>query len=126
MTQLTLERPGRHHVVRSVGPAGIQVGDSVFTGPLILGAQELIDDWPPATLDSLAPEHLQPILDLSPEVVLLGTGPEQGFLHPSRLAPFYRAGVGIEVMTTEAACRTFNVLVMEERRVVAALLPMSP
>jgi uncharacterized protein len=65
------------------------------------------------------------VLALEPEVVLLGTGARQQFLHPSRLAPIYRAGVGVEIMTTAAACRTFNILVAEERRVVAALLPAS-
>lgn len=126
MSQLTLERPGRHHVVRSVSAAGIQVGDSLFTKSLVLGARALIDDWPPTTVEELAEAHFEPILALEPEVVLLGTGARQEILHPSRLAPCHRQGVGIEVMSTEAACRTFNVLVIEERRVVAALLPLVP
>ncbi len=124
MSQLTLERPGRHHFVRSAGPEGIRIGDVLYTGALVIGAQTLLDDWPPTDVDSLRDEHFEPVLELDPEVVLLGTGAQQEILHPSRLAPCYRRGVGIEVMTTEAACRTFNVLAMEERRVVAALLPL--
>ncbi len=126
MSQLTLERPGRHHFIRSVSEAGIRIGDAVYPDALVLGADTLIDDWAPGCVDDLVDEHFGVILDLAPEVVLLGTGEQQTFLHPSRLAPFHRGGVGVEVMTTEAACRTFNVLVMEGRRVVAALLPIRP
>ena len=68
--------------------------------------------------------HLEALLALEPEVVLLGTGARQVFLPPRQLAPFYRKAVGVELMTTDAACRTFNVLAAEERRVVAGLLPI--
>lgn len=123
-SQLVLERPGNHHFVRGVSAEGIRIGDRVVTGSLVLGANTLLDDWPPDTVDELEEAHFEAVLALEPEVVLLGTGAKQHFLHPSRLAPFHRRGIGIEVMTTEAACRTFNVLAMEERRVVAALLPL--
>jgi uncharacterized protein len=59
---------------------------------------------------------------MEPEVVLLGTGPRQHFPEASFAARFLRANVGFEVMDTGAACRTFNVLVAEQRRVVAVLL----
>jgi len=126
MSQLTLDPPGRHHYVRSVSEHGIRVGDTVYTESLVIGADKLLDDWPPATVDDLEEAHFDAVLAMEPEVVLLGTGPTQAILHPSKLAPFYREGVGIEVMTTEAACRTFNVLATEQRRVVAALLSMTP
>ena len=125
MTQLTLDRPGNYHHVRSVGPEGIRIGEDTHGEALILSAETLITDWPPQRLEAVEENHWEAVLALKPEVVLVGTGKTQHFPHPSLLAPFYRAGVGIEVMTTEAACRTFNVLASEDRRVVAALLPIA-
>lgn len=121
-SQLSLDPQGRNHI-RSVSDEGVRIGDSVYPGPLIVAAEAIIDDWPPARLEDLEDEHLGVVLALEPEVVLLGTGATQQFLHPSRLAPIYRAGIGVEIMTTAAACRTYNILAAEERRVVAALLP---
>jgi uncharacterized protein len=59
---------------------------------------------------------------MEPEVVLLGTGRKQAFPAPRLLKTFYQRGIGFEAMTTEAACRTFNVLVSEGRTAVAALI----
>ena len=97
---------------------------SVHTRALLLSAETLVADWPPQSLDSVLEQHWDAVLELDPEVVLVGTGKRQQFPAPAVLAPFYRAGVGVEVMTTEAACRTYNVLASEDRRVVAALLPL--
>jgi uncharacterized protein len=124
MTELTLEMPGDHLFIRATGPQGIRIGDRHFSGSLILGRQTLIESWDPLSVEDLQDQHFTAVLDLQPEVVLLGTGAKQKMLHPQRLARFHRAGVGIEVMSTEAACRTFNVLAAEDRQVVAALLPL--
>ncbi len=123
-SQLSLDPRGPHHFIRSVSEAGIRVDDTLYERALAIAPDTIIDDWPPQDLETLAADHFEPLFALDPEVVLLGTGAEQAFLHPSRLAPFYQRGIGVEVMTTAAACRTFNVLVSEERRVVAALLPI--
>lgn len=123
-SQLSLDPPGPHHFIRAVSEAGVRIGESTYTGALVV-APDVIDDWTPARLEELEDDHLEPLFALEPEVVLLGTGAKQAFLPPARLAPFYRRGVGIECMTTEAACRTFNVLASEGRRVVAALLPIT-
>lgn len=125
MTQLTLEKPGDHHFVRSVSEEGIRIGDTLYTEGILLSATTLQEQWGPAQLDALSDTDLESVLQLKPEVILLGTGGIQQFLHPSRLAPCHRAGVGIELMTTDAACRTFNVLASEGRHVVAALLPVT-
>ena len=66
------------------------------------------------------------IFDLQPEVILIGTGNTQIFLPPATQVHFFRRNFGFEVMTTDAACRTFNVLAAEGRQVVAALLPLTP
>ena len=124
MTDLSLEPPGDHLFIRALGENGIRVGERWITGAFIIGRQHVQTDWPPQTLDQLSEAHFGPILELKPELVLLGTGSRQGLVSPALLRSFYAAGVGIEVMTTDAACRTFNLLAAEDREVVAALLPL--
>ena len=121
--ELTLERPGDHLFVRSVSEAGIEVIDRLCTGPLILSSDRLLEHWDVDSPTELSEPHLEPIFEFRPEVVLLGTGASQIFLSAEVMMAFYRRGIGVEVMTTDAACRTFNVLASEGRNVVAAMLP---
>ena len=121
---LTLEKPGDHHYVRSSSVKGILIGEEYFRTSLLLSADQLRGDWPPAHVDELQEAHLQAVFEMQPEVVLIGTGKKQLFLPPKLMVMFYQEGIGIEVMTTDAACRTFNVLVSEGRNVVAALMPV--
>jgi len=83
---------------------------------------ERILEWPVGSFAELAEPHFAQIAALAPEVVLLGTGARQRFPHPRLTAPLARAGAGLEVMDVQAACRTYNILMAEDRRVVAALL----
>ena len=121
---LTLHRPGDHLYIHSMSSGGIGVADEIHKGPLLLSASTLLTDWPVNTPAELAEIHLQPIFELEPDIVLIGTGSRQVFPPPELMMAFYSRGIGVEVMNTEAACRTFNVLVSEERRVVAALMPL--
>ena len=120
--ELTLHKPGDHLFIRSCGPEGITVTDTLYPNSLVLSAEALLNDWPVRAVAELEDTHLQPIFELQPEVVLLGTGARQEFPDPRLAMNFYERGVGFEAMTTEAACRTFNVLVSESRKVVAALI----
>lgn len=124
MSGLNFDAPGDHHFVRSIGASGIQVAGEHYRQSLIISAELLITDWPPQSLGDLDEAHFEPLLELRADIVLLGTGRHQHLLHPSRLAAFHRIGTGVEVMTTEAACRTFNILVIEGRKVAAGLLPL--
>ena len=119
---LTLQRPGEHHYIRSVSPDGIRVADQVFTGSIIVSANRLLTSWPVTTAREISAEHIRQILELEPEIVLIGTGDRQVFLKPATLMHFYKRTVGVEVMSTGAACDTFNILVSEGRNVVAALV----
>jgi uncharacterized protein len=120
---LTLQKPGNHLFIRSVSAVGIQVVDRTVRGPVILSASELLTDWGVSHCDELSEERLEPVFALRPEIVLLGTGSTQVFPPAEIMMCFHRRGIGVEVMTTAAACRTFNVLVSDRRNVVAALLP---
>lgn len=119
---LTLERPGEHHYIRSIDQRGVRVGDAFFNASLLISADQIIENWPPADVSQLSLDHLEAVLSLKPELVLFGTGKKQVFLPQDMMVPFYQQGIGFEVMTSEAACRTFNVLVSEGRKVVAALM----
>ena len=123
MVDLNFEKPGDHHYIRSVNEKGIHIAEQWYSGSVLVSADRLLPDWPPSTMDELQDSHLLPIFEMKPEVVLLGTGAKQVFLPPRLMVQFYNNGIGIEVMTTDAACRTFNVLVSEGRNVLAALMP---
>jgi len=112
---------GRYRI-RSYRPGELRINDEIHHRSLLLGVDELLADWPPRRFEDLQPEHLAPLADWRPDLVLLGTGARQRFPAPALLAPLYRLGIGVEVMDTGAACRTYNVLVAEDRRVAAALL----
>jgi len=121
--ELSLDNPGDRLSVRSVSAEGIRIADRTYPGPLIVSASELLTDWQASGPDDLTEELLEPLFELAPEIVLVGTGSVQVFPKPELLMCFYRRGIGVEFMTTQAACRTFNVLVSERRNVAAALLP---
>ena len=109
-------------LVRAHAPGEIHVGETIVRSSCLLRADRLIPQWRPQTLDELTLEDLNPILELEPEIVVLGTGTRQRFPDSRLLGALLERGIGCEVMTTAAACRTYNVLVSEDRPVVAALL----
>jgi len=78
--------------------------------------------WQAKSFSTLREEDFSLLKELGVEIVLLGTGPRQRFPHPRLTAPLSVAGIGVEVMDLKAACRTYNILVAEERKVAAALL----
>jgi uncharacterized protein len=81
-----------------------------------------IEHWAAQGFDALTSEDFSFLKSLNAEIVLLGTGPRQRFPHPRLTAALAQAGIGLEVMDVQAACRTYNILVAEERKVAAALL----
>jgi uncharacterized protein len=100
----------------------IAVNGRRLTKSFILTPQRLIEDWPPASFDSLTESDLRTVADLNCPIVLLGTGPRQHFPVPALLRPLIERRIGIEVMDSFAACRTYNVLMAEGRDVAAALI----
>jgi len=121
--ELTLERPGNHLYIRSVTEQGIQIVDRLYSGPIIVSADDVLTDWNVAHPEDLTEESLEPVFGLAPEIVIVGTGAAQRLPHPELQMHFYRRQIGVEFMSTPAACRTFNILISERRRVVAVLLP---
>lgn len=89
---------------------------------LILLPESIIHEWSIATIDTLSAADMQKLLDLGTEIILLGTGKRLRFPSGALLRPFAPAGIGLEIMDLRAACRTYNILAAEGRKVAAALL----
>lgn len=120
--RFTQDPSSARNLIRSYAAGEIKINDETFRHSLIVGASSIAPG--PAVRDAgeLTAAHTAGVLALAPELVLVGTGARQVFPAAEFGAQFLRAGIGFEVMDTGAACRTFNVLVTEQRRVVALLL----
>jgi uncharacterized protein len=123
--KFTQQRQEGINLIRRYGADFIAVGEREIRGSCLISAHS-IDAWLPRSVDELASEHLAPLFDLQPEVVVLSTGARQTFPRAALRAEFATRRIGLEVMEVGAACRTYNVLVGEERRVVGAILLPGP
>jgi len=110
------------HRLTSYSEDTVSINDTVYRQSLVLTADSLLCPWPVKTLEQLSVELLAPIFDSKPAVVLLGTGPKQQFPEARIFGLFGEQGIGLEVMDNGALCRTFNILVAEDRAVTAAIL----
>jgi uncharacterized protein len=117
-----LEQTAGKNAFTGYGEGYVAVNGQRHEASLVVGAQRLVTDWPARSIATLAADHLAAIVELAPDIVLLGTGARFELPVPARLAPLYKAGIGVEVMDTPAACRTYNILMGEGRNVVAALI----
>ncbi len=104
------------------GLDSVSINEQPFTQSLLLSATTIHHPWPVTTLGDLEEQTLAPIFEMNPDVVLLGTGQRQVFPTPEIMGYFGKRGVGLEVMDNGALCRTFNILIAEERAVVGALI----
>ncbi len=121
--QLSHERPDYAWVLRGADGRRARVNARVLERSFAIAPDRLLEDWPaPAAAAALEPAHLEPLLALSPELLVLGTGERQVFPPAAVLAACLTRGVGIEVMDNAAAARTYHILAGEGRRVVAAFL----
>lgn len=109
-------------LVTGSGPGWVRVNADEYRDNLVLTPDAVHTGAVPGGFDALAERDFAALLDYQPEIVLFGTGVAQRFPHPRITRALTDAGVGIEVMDTPAACRTFNILTGEGRRVVALLL----
>lgn len=124
--KIQLETGVGRYLVGAYAPGTITINEAIYTSSLVLTPEDIDANWTPRTFEELAAIHFDAIAALKPEVVILGTGASLRFPAPACLAPLARAGIGVEVMDTAAACRTYNILAADGRRVVAALLMIEP
>lgn len=120
--RFSLEVDAHHHLIRSYGPGWVDVSEREIRHSLIVTPDRLLADWPPQRFGELEEVHFEAVAALEPEIVVLGTGLRQQFPSPKLLRPLLIKGIGAEIMDTAAACRTYNIIMLEGRRVAAALL----
>jgi uncharacterized protein len=104
------------------GEGYVRVGDSDYRGNLLVTPEQVIEGWAPGGFDALSESDFASLAALRPEVALFGTGATMRFPHPRLTRALIDAHIGLEVMDTPAACRTYNILAAEGRRVAAAIL----
>ncbi|HJW06331.1 MAG TPA: Mth938-like domain-containing protein [Rhodanobacter sp.] len=119
---LSLERPEGFLYVRRVSAHGVTVIDRELTRSFLLAPDRAVENWPITAADVLDAGHVDALLALQPELVVLGTGERQAFPAAAFMAGFLRKGIGVEVMDNAAAARTYNLLAGEGRRVVAGFI----
>jgi len=106
----------------AIGPDSTRMRQEILTRSAIVTPTHLIRDWRPRSFSELAPDHMDLLVELAPEIVLLGSGERLLWPDAAVVAPLADAGIGYEIMNTAAACRTYNILMGDGRRVAAALL----
>jgi uncharacterized protein len=118
--------PRAPKLIERYGNGGFRVSGEALTGSILV-FNDRVQPWPVANIASLTLESLQPIIDAKPsiEILLLGCGPRVAFIAPDLRKALRDTGIVIEAVDTGAACRTYNVLLAEERRVAAALIAVS-
>lgn len=115
---------GTLRTVTGYGPGWIEINAIRHAGALLVQPEADVLPWPVSGFEALAATDFEAIAALQPDLVLLGTGARQRFVHPRLTSALASRRIGVECMDTAAACRTYNILMTEGRRVLAALLPL--
>lgn len=120
--QFSEDSPAGKYIVNAYSGNSITINQQIYNKSIYVSADKLIENIPLLPSDSLCIDSIQFLLDLHPELLLLGTGQSLRFPPPEVIALFAKNQIGFEVMNHAAACRTFAVLATEQRKVGALLL----
>jgi uncharacterized protein len=107
--------------IREVRPGAIKVGAEEYTVDFLITADGDVREQELPEIGALDEQHLLPLLESKPELIVVGTGWSGGFAPRELVFAMARRGIGLETMDTPAACRTFNILVGEGRRLAALI-----
>jgi uncharacterized protein len=110
------------NTITSYGDGFVAVNLARHEGSVIVMPQTPVQTWPVSSFQALTPEHFDALVAASPEVVIFGSGSRLRFPHPRLTAQLAKHRIGVETMDFGAACRTYNILMQEGRKVAAALL----
>ena len=113
---------GTTQIFTAYGPDHVMVNGRRYDHSIVVSPEEVREDWNVAGFDELNEANFSYFLALRPDVLLLGTGSRQHFAHPRLYRSLTDAGISVECMDTPAACRTYNILAAEDRKVIAAIL----
>jgi uncharacterized protein len=113
---------GQFQTVSGYFDGGVEINGQPFDYSLLVLPESAPRAWPVASFEELQVEHFEQLLAEQPDVVILGTGARQRFVHPRLTAPLIARQIGVECMDTNAACRTYNILMGEGRKALLALI----
>ena len=120
--KLHLSKPVEKNIFSGYGSGYVVVNNKKYENSMITMPDKIIEDWQASTVEKLTEEHFELLIPYEPEIILLGTGATLRFPSPLVTKNLLESKIGIEVMDTNAACRTYNILMAEGRNVAAALL----
>jgi uncharacterized protein len=110
------------NTITGYGPGYVEINQTPYAHAVLLSSDGAISEWPLKSFEELAATHFDQMVNLQPELILIGTGSRQRFPKPELLKTLISAKIGFEIMDSQAACRTYNILVGEGRRVLLALI----
>ena len=110
------------NTITGYGDGYVEINKTPYDHAVVLRSDGAISEWPVKNFVELAASHFLQLIDLKPELILIGTGSRQRFPKPELLKSLIEAKIGFEIMDSQAACRTYNILVGEGRQVVLALI----
>ncbi|AUL99649.1 MAG TPA: Mth938-like domain-containing protein [Pseudothauera hydrothermalis] len=120
--KLYADQPANLNIVTGYGQDYVLINTQRHEGNLLITPDEVFANWAPGGFAGLTADDFVAVRNLQAQVAIIGTGARQRFPSPALLRPLIEAGIGFEVMDLPAACRTYNILANEGRKVVAALL----
>lgn len=110
------------NVITGSGVGWVRIGADEHRDSVVVAPDAIVKPWARGGFEGLSEDDFRNVMALQPEIVLLGTGSRQRFPHPRLYRSLTDAGIGVEVMDSAAAARTYNIIAAEGRRVAAALL----
>ncbi len=110
------------NTITGYGDGYVEINQTPYAHAVLLSSDGAISEWPVKTFEDLEAGHFSQMIDLKPELILIGTGKRQRFPKPELLKSLITAKIGFEIMDSQAACRTYNILVGEGRQVLLALI----
>ena len=110
------------NTITGYGDGYVEINQTPYAHAVLLSSDGAISEWPVQSFEGLNAAHFAQMVDLKPELILIGTGNKQRFPQPELLKSLILAKIGFEIMDSQAACRTYNILVGEGRQVLLALI----
>ncbi|MEI6000609.1 Mth938-like domain-containing protein [Paraburkholderia bengalensis] len=120
--KLHQDSSGALNTVTGYGADYVEINLERHTDSIIVLPDSPVIEWPVSSFEALSPEHFALLIEPAPEVVIFGSGERLRFPHPRLTVALSARRIGVETMDFKAACRTYNILMAEGRKVAAALL----
>lgn len=116
------DTPLGDYIIEAYQDDHVTINQTDYYNSLLITPNQLIPNWEPTSVDTIKDHHWEPVIATQPNILILGTGDQSSIVHPEKLQRLYQARIGVEVMPTGAACRTYMALLAEGRDAMAAII----